>query len=525
MASRVIFGVALLIGLTGAALWAYTQPPIGPLAVTPAPATTPPAEVTPTPIPTATPTASPAPTPTPARLLPTYGSYLDRVAEDVLGLLLAITKLLAIPLVLLLLLRFVAIIWRTQDHRLILADLTDGTGEEILARAMPGLTQLAKGYLNATLTALESRATRDRPREPKPKIGRRNELGTLAEAVSSVAPGAANAVITLIRQLLPPADSEISARVLSLGDRAHDVGIAVAVAPLRGDSSSTTLWEVAQPYPAADKRRRADRMVRIGMTWAAVELWKSASLARCGAKDDTCRALAHNFAGRGFALATGVDHALYGHAERELEEANRCAPNWFAPRENLGDLLSLRGINEQRKDLQTAAITEYREALRLLKAFGSTVIAGRDPSPQVQELSLQIRIAEKICESLGGETAVAPEVDKLIQDVRVDSNKNVELLYTIACWYATQWRASPDRATLEKIGRYLAAAAIRGRAEIQDWPLNDPDLEILGEVRLGPLLKQADRAIAENKELPSVESIANVLESVLERAGWKNLSP
>lgn len=492
--------------------------------------------------------------PVPERFLPSVAAIIDEAADDALGALLAVAKLLSVAIVLALSFQCARLIWSALREG-VRIEVSDATGDETLSGAIPGLTQLAKDDFSRHVQVLRASAVRPSRANAPPRngsaletaIGRANavgkapwslgperadEIGKLLTAVKDIAPVWVQLFLVFLSQLLPPRNSVVTAAILALGDQRGEVGVRLRVAPLNGESLELTMWESADAYGGhgEDKRARVNELLRGTMQWAAIVLFEREALVHIKSESDlalnVAKATVHNFAGVWLTRLAHLDPSMYERAEREFAFAQEFAPDWFLPYENLADALSFRGLADGDGSLtiQERSVAEYSRARDKVEIHVKPIW---EPDLRLtQSTERQIAVAQGISRFLSGGPDAAEQAHAQVNAVEglVDVNEetNDELLYTLASWYATLWRhgIATDR-TRSQIGMYLVAAIVRS-AELADSVGVDPDFNGVDRSAVSRVLREVQQARLQYPTLGSMTgpTFGHHVMEILRKARW-----
>lgn len=230
----------------------------------------------------------------------------------------------------------------------------------------------------------------------------------------------------------------------------------------------------------------------------------------------------YNFCGEMF-KRLGDTHGAsrYERAEKSFGEASKACPEWYLPHENLADSLSMRGALQGDASLQVEALADYEQALKRVKAT-TTIHPDVDRTDaQKEKITLELKVAKAVAARLTGDPDLIREHDPgLLSELRAE--RDDEVLYTWACWFATKWRLGPNEATDRlRAGEYLVAAIFCKAQDYGDWVLDDPDLKVFPKVDIAAAVAGARARAAEGDipKLPADRFVAAVTD-VLVKARW-----
>ena len=228
------------------------------------------------------PPPAPSPTATPQRLLPAVRAPFDTAAEEFLAILVTLAKLLAIPFVVWIVV--VAIVTLVRAPTLVVVEeLKDGTGEEVITGFLPALTEMAREQLDGHYKNLTLRSTKRTRDAPAPlEQAKAGALESLATELKDILPKWVQSLFVLVPALLPALNTHIRTRVVSIGDLPGDVGVISRMKAVGGYEVEVKIWEFdpppgARPFVPRDKRKRSRDVVDLAMHWMAIELWERAA--------------------------------------------------------------------------------------------------------------------------------------------------------------------------------------------------------------------------------------------------------
>ncbi len=232
--------------------------------------------------------------------------------------------------------------------------------------------------------------------------------------------------------------------------------------------------------------------------WLALQIDRRGWLAKkftFGGDQEGYLADVHNYFGVLYQTSGPTYGSIFYHlAVEDFESAMKHRRNWYKPYMQLAVTYSFMGREEQthkRDVLQRKALREYDRALRRVR-------------PEEQKVADAVKVGRAIVQLLSRNDDLKAQAVREIERIEKSENviekllrttdKDVSLLYNLACWYSMAYGQKVEIADAKEISlRYLTYSLARDhKRKLWDWADNDPDLKPIRDSIPGGLTSLKD---------------------------------
>jgi hypothetical protein len=262
----------------------------------------PPSTVSPglSPSPSPTPSESGSPSPAPSASTESVGATLTKTIETtnstIKDFALALfVLLLVIPLTAVLAVRTIWELWRLVARRqLVIDDISDATGDEKLAKALPGLSErfredvfLATERYVRQINERQGNSPGVRlPKAPTPSKAAAAGLAELTTALKDSAPEAAKLPLVLLGAIFPPEGRRVTSSLQLVGSQPRRFGMSVQIADMARPAATqlASVWGVTPQNPVPPGEPPLPDGDARAISKIALSFWQAARWAEAEAK-------------------------------------------------------------------------------------------------------------------------------------------------------------------------------------------------------------------------------------------------
>lgn len=467
-----------------------------------------------------------------------FGKQLESFNNATTTVISVVVKVGALLFSLVLLQRLLWLMLRRRPE-LVIENFADASGKDELIKVLSGLTQLARQELIREIKGVRQRVKehvrsvgperyRSSDVSPLPQATSDQRLTSLLSSIKEFAPTQLSPAFQLISILFPPFGTKVTGLLQSKSSSPEKLGLTIEITDIQGELVPRlyTIWEPPSKQsvdaqdilPEAPVKDRYIALLKPVARWLALELSRREMAVKVpfGQDRKQYQGQIHNFFGV-LNYASAQTHGSFFHqlAIEDLQQAIELCPDWYQPYENLADVYSTQGREEQGKiniDLQRRALLNYNSSLERV----------------IDELVVnRIRLSKAISLLLLADQDSVNEANNEIELVKKGWNPIEELdsrfLYNLAVWHLTYKRQGfGDQSTIQLARLYLAYSLARSR-KFWDWAVKDPDLE---EVR-GDLLNLQFYLSQNLKALPDIEKCIDqrfeeMISKTFKQINWNN---
>ena len=498
---------------------------------------------------TTTPSLTPTSTPT---LSVAITNAEKSLFDPILAFLNFAAALLIAFLVFLLVWRFVSLVRITN---LVVDSFIDATGDDSFNKMVRGLHQAAREALVDEINKLQKRIQKNMrslgpsgyqlpTKSPVPEGTTDTQLSDLLKSLKDATSGEISTAVQLMSLVFVPRGTRVSSTLHCLDDKHPKAAFSLEVMDLRGQKEPImyTIREALDPSQKATTLPLGERyykMLPIVMRWLAIELARrsmEAQVPRASYKRKHYQAQVSNFIGA-FYEASGQSYTeypfFYQLAVQDFQQAIEYDDQWYQPYENLADTYSFLGQADQANSMDyfNQSLSYYRKTLDHLSYLGRDTSYNQQTKKNIKR---RIEIGQATTQARTGNSKLVSEatqkIGQVMQDWKeIDSVKDTDLLYNLACCYAVIGKQSHDVSVVatakQKAYLYLAYSLVREylqddkTGDLWKYAPQDPDFASIHD-KLPRLLKALQQKLDEDSHLLHLKdsSIAKEIRNTLQEA-------